>query len=104
MVQAGCCHSHRSRQFHAGLCDSHRRVQRVRAPLSKSSPSGTGVTALYFGGKTLMLEGGESAIGGECTDIQTVVVKTPSDHLWLRKFIRMEHASGPERIRTALRM
>jgi hypothetical protein len=65
---------------------------------------GTGVTALYFGGKTLMLEGGESAIGGECTDIQTVVVKTPSDHLWLRKFIRMENASGPERIRTALRI
>lgn len=65
---------------------------------------GSGVTALFLGGKTLLLESGESAIGGECTDIHTVVVKTPSDHLWLRKFIRMENASGPERIRTALRI
>lgn len=65
---------------------------------------GTGVTALYFGGKELMLEGGESAIGGECTDVQTMVVKTPSNHLWLRRFIRMENASGPERVRTALRI
>ena len=65
---------------------------------------GTGVTALYFGGKELMLEGGESAIGSECVDVQTMVVKTPSNHLWLRRFIRMEHASGPDRVRTALRI
>lgn len=65
---------------------------------------GTGVTALYFGGKGLIMEGGVNAIGGECTDVQTMVVKTPSDHLWLRKFIRMENKSGQERVRTALRI
>ena len=65
---------------------------------------GTGVTALYFGGKELMLESGESAIGSECIDVQTMVVKTPSNHLWLRRFIRMENASGPDRVRTALRI
>ena len=65
---------------------------------------GTGVTALYFGGKDLVLEGGASAIGGECTDVQTMVVKTPSNHLWLRRFIRMENAGGQERVRTALRI
>ena len=65
---------------------------------------GTGVTALYFGGKGLIMEGGVNAIGGECTDVQTMVVKTPSNHLWLRKFIRMENRSGQERVRTALRI
>lgn len=65
---------------------------------------GSGVTALYFGGQSLLVEGGENAIGGECVDIQTMVVKTPSNHLWLRKFIRMENASGHERVRTALRI
>lgn len=66
---------------------------------------GSGATAFYFvGGKSLMVEGGESAIGVECIDVQTMVVKTPSNHLWLRKFIRMENASGQERIRTALRI
>ncbi|MBX9455017.1 MAG: hypothetical protein KL863_02710 [Rhizobium sp.] len=65
---------------------------------------GSGVTALYLGGTGLMLEGGENAIGGECTDIQTMVLKTPSNRLWLRKFIRMEKASGPDRVRTALRV
>lgn len=65
---------------------------------------GTGVTALYFSGKDLLLKGGESAVGGECTDVQTMVVKTPSNHLWLRKFIRMENASGTDRVRTALRI
>lgn len=65
---------------------------------------GSGVTALYFGGQNLLVEGGESAIGGECVDVQTMVVKTPSNHLWLRKFIRMENASGHERVRTALRI
>ena len=65
---------------------------------------GTGMTALYLGGSSLLVEGGESAIGGECVDVQTMVVKTPSNHLWLRKFIRMDHASGHERVRTALRI
>lgn len=65
---------------------------------------GTGVTALYFGGKDLIMESGESAIGGACTDIQTMVVKTPSNHLWLRKYIRMEKTSGHDRVRTALRI
>lgn len=65
---------------------------------------GTSVAALYFGGKNLVLEGDENAVGGECTDVQTMVVKTPSNHLWLRKFIRMENASGPDRVRTALRI
>lgn len=65
---------------------------------------GTGMTALYFGGESLMMEGGENAVGGECTDVQTMVVKTPSNHLWLRKFIRMENASGHDRVRTALRI
>lgn len=65
---------------------------------------GTGVTALYFGGKDLIMNDGTSAIGAECTDIQTMVQKTPSNHLWLRRFIRMENASGQERVRTALRI
>jgi hypothetical protein len=33
-----------------------------------------------------------------------MVMKTPARRLWLRKFIRMEHADGPERIKTALRV
>ena len=65
---------------------------------------GTGMTALYFGGDSLMVEGGENAIGAECTDVLTMVVKTPNNHLRLRKFIRMETTSGHERIRTALRI
>lgn len=65
---------------------------------------GTSVATLYFGGKELLLQSGESAIGSECTDIQTMVVKTPSNHLWLRKFIRMDKASGLDRVRTALRI
>lgn len=65
---------------------------------------GTGVTALYFGGKDLIMEDGASAVGAECIDIQTMVLKTPSNHLWLRRFIRMENATGQERVRTALRI
>ena len=65
---------------------------------------GTGMTALYFGGNALKMEDGTSAIGGECTVVQTMLVKTPANGLWLRKFIRMEKASGPERVRTALRI
>lgn len=65
---------------------------------------GTGVTALYFGGKDLIMKDGASAVGGECTDIQTMVLKTPSNHLWLRRYIRMDNATGQERVRTALRI
>lgn len=65
---------------------------------------GTGMTALYFGGDNLLVEGGENAIGAECTDVLTMVVKTPNNHLRLRKFIRMETTSGHERVRTALRI
>ncbi|MDB5550329.1 MAG: hypothetical protein JWL86_313 [Rhizobium sp.] len=65
---------------------------------------GTGGAALYMGGSDLLGEPMQNVAGGECTDIQTMVLKTPTDHLWLRKYIRMENASGPERVRTALRI
>jgi hypothetical protein len=65
---------------------------------------GTAAAALYFKSKELGLERVETVIGGECTDVQTMVLKTPSNRLWLRRFIRMENASGPDRVRTALRV
>jgi hypothetical protein len=65
---------------------------------------GTSAAALYFKGVELGLEGAENTIGGECTDVQTMVLKTPANRLWLRRFIRMEKASGPDRVRTALRV
>jgi len=65
---------------------------------------GTGGAALYIGGRDLLGEPAQTVAGGVCTDVQTVVLKTPSNHLWLRKYIRMETASGPERVRTALRI
>jgi hypothetical protein len=65
---------------------------------------GTGGAALYIGGRDFLGEPVQNVAGGLCTDIQTMVLKTPSDHLWLRKYIRMETASGPERVRTALRI
>ncbi|WP_258158605.1 hypothetical protein [Rhizobium sp. TH2] len=65
---------------------------------------GTGGAALYIGGKNLLGEQSQSAAGGLCADVQTMVLKTPTEHLWLRKYIRMENASGPERVRTALRI
>lgn len=65
---------------------------------------GTGGAALYMGGRDFLGESVQTVAGGLCTDIQTMVLKTPSDHLWLRKYIRMETSSGPERVRTALRI
>ncbi|CAN7683642.1 hypothetical protein [Rhizobium sp. LjRoot254] len=65
---------------------------------------GTGGAALYIGGQDLLGERSQSVAGGLCTDVQTMVLKTPTEHLWLRKYIRMENASGPERVRTALRI
>lgn len=65
---------------------------------------GTAAAALYFKSKELGLERTASIVGGECTAVQTMVLKTPSNRLWLRRFIRMENASGPERVRTALRV
>lgn len=65
---------------------------------------GTGGAALYMGGGDLLGEPMQDVAGGECTDIQTMVLKTPNEHLWLRKYIRMENATGPERVRTALRI
>lgn len=65
---------------------------------------GSGGAALYIGGADLLGEPQQNAAGGICTDVQTMVLKTPSNHLWLRKYIRMENADGPERVRTALRI
>lgn len=65
---------------------------------------GSGGAALYIGGAELLGKPRHNAAGGICTDVQTMVLKTPSNHLWLRKYIRMENADGPERVRTALRI
>lgn len=65
---------------------------------------GTGGAALYMGGSDLLGEPLQNVAGGQCTDIQTMVLKTPADRLWLRKYIRMENADGPARVRTALRI
>lgn len=65
---------------------------------------GTSAAALYFKSSELGLASAVNTIGGECTDVQTMVLKTPSNRLWLRRFIRMENASGPDRVRTALRV
>jgi hypothetical protein len=65
---------------------------------------GTSAAALFFKSSEFGLESAGSTIGGECTDVQTMVLKTPTNRLWLRRFIRMENASGPDRVRTALRI
>jgi len=65
---------------------------------------GTSAAALYFKSAELGLASVENTIGGECTDVQVMVLKTPTNRLWLRRFIRMENASGPDRVRTALRI
>ncbi|MDB5522964.1 MAG: hypothetical protein JWM58_727 [Rhizobium sp.] len=66
--------------------------------------AGSGAAALYVGADKFMDPVEASPIGGECTTIQTMVLKTPARRLWLRKYIRMDHADGSERIKTALRV
>ena len=65
---------------------------------------GSATAALYFTTDILTGEKEKPQAGGECVDIQTMVLKTPSKHLWLRKYIRMDNADGMERVRTALRI
>jgi hypothetical protein len=65
---------------------------------------GSGAAALYVGADKLLGEPQASAAGGQCTTIQTMVLKTPAKRLWLRKYVRMDNADGPTRIRTALRV
>ena len=65
---------------------------------------GTGGAALYMGGRDLLSDASENVAGGACMEARTMVLKTPSNHLWLRRYIRMESTDGPERVRTALRI
>jgi hypothetical protein len=65
---------------------------------------GSGAAALYVGADKLMGERQVSATGGECNTVQTMVLKTPAKRLWMRKYITLENADGPTRIRTALRI
>jgi hypothetical protein len=68
--------------------------------------AGSGAAALYVGAGHMLAraEPEDSPIGGECSTVETMVLKTPAKRLWLRKTIRMEHADGPTRIKTALRV
>ncbi len=68
--------------------------------------AGSGAAALYVGAGDMLISKSkeESPVGGECSTIQTLVLKTPAKRLWLRKYIRMDHATGTERIKTALRV
>lgn len=66
--------------------------------------AGSAAAALMFAGDALLGPPEETIIGGECVDIQTMVVKTPSDQFWLRKFVRMDSTDGPTRVKTALRV
>lgn len=65
---------------------------------------GSGAAALYVGGDKLLGEPQANVTGAECKTIQTMVLKTPAKRLWLRKYISIENADGPTRIRTALRV
>lgn len=65
---------------------------------------GTAAAALVFGTDALLGPPEETIVGGECVNIQTVVVRTPSNRFWLRKFVRMDNSDGPTRIRTAMRV
>jgi hypothetical protein len=66
---------------------------------------GSGAAALYAGvGDLLSKTPTENPAGGECKTVQTVVLKTPARRLWLRKYISMDNADGPMRIKTALRV
>lgn len=65
---------------------------------------GSGAAALYVGADKLLGEPQAGPAGGQCTTIQTMVLKTPAKRLWLRKYVRMDNADGPTRIRTALRV
>lgn len=66
---------------------------------------GTGVAALYVSRDVISKGEKINPAGAECKTIQTVVLKTPSQRLWLRRLIRMEEpADGKTRIRTALRV
>lgn len=68
--------------------------------------AGSGAAALYAGAGDMLAqaEPQDSPIGGECTTVETTVLKTPAKRLWLRKYVRMDHADGPARIKTALRV
>eukprot|EP01035_Chromulina_nebulosa_P008807 gene8807-11907_t len=68
--------------------------------------AGTGAAALYVGAAaSLTKETPEDGPAGTvCDTVETMVLKTPAKRLWLRKIIRMQHADGPARIKTALRV
>lgn len=67
---------------------------------------GTGAAALYSGAVHLIIkpEQQDSPAGAACDTVQTLVFKTPARRLWMRRTIRMDHADGPTRIKTALRV
>lgn len=68
--------------------------------------AGTGAAALYAGAGDLLSkpEPKDDPAGAACDTVQTMVFKTPAQRLWMRRTIRMDHADGPTRIRTALRV
>jgi hypothetical protein len=67
---------------------------------------GTGAAALYAGADKLISrpEPKDNPAGAACDTVQTLVFKTPAQRLWMRRTIRMDHADGPTRIKTALRV
>lgn len=67
---------------------------------------GSCAAALYVGAADVLIksEPKDNPVGGACDTVQTMVLKTPAQRLWMRKFIRMSHADGDERIKTALRV
>jgi hypothetical protein len=65
---------------------------------------GTGAAAIYIGSDKILGAPKESAVGDACTDIETMILKTPTKRKWLRKYIRMQGGDGPARIKTALRI
>jgi hypothetical protein len=68
--------------------------------------AGSGAAAIYSGAADSLLndQPKENPAGEACNTVQNMILKTPAKRLWLRKYIRMEHADGATRIKTALRV
>lgn len=65
---------------------------------------GSAAAAYYVGAEVVMGEQA-SLVGAPCSTVLTMVSKTPSGRLWLRKYIRTDvETTGDARVRTALRI
>ena len=66
---------------------------------------GSGAAAFYVGADVVLGSAKPAPTGVECTTVLTMISKTPSNRLWLRKYIKTDKAvDGEKRLITALRI